>query len=87
MIVKAGLYVNANLERAELRVPFMEWRKAAGDAGSVDATILLENGLVKSVPEFNLSANDLLVQGDVAYSPGGLGIDRLNYKTGFDWPF
>ena len=72
--------VNANLERAELRVPVMEWRKAAGDAGGVDATILLENGLVKSVPEFNLSANDLLVQGDVAYSPGGLGIDRVNLK-------
>ena len=77
---KSRIDVNANLERAELRVPFMEWRKAAGDAGSVDATILLENGLVKSVPEFNLSANDLLVQGDVAYSPGGLGIDRLNLK-------
>lgn len=77
---KSRVDVNANLERAELRVPVMEWRKAAGDAGSVDATILLENGLVKSVPEFNLSAGDLLVQGDVAYSPGGLGIDRVNLK-------
>lgn len=77
---KSRVEVNANLERAELRVPLMEWRKAAGDAGRVDATILLENGLVKSVPEFNLVANDLSVQGDVAYNPGGLGIDRVNLK-------
>ncbi len=77
---KSRVDVNANLERAELRVPLMEWRKAAGDAGRVDATILLENGLVKSVPEFNLVAGDLSVQGDVAYSPGGLGIDRVNLK-------
>jgi len=77
---KSRVDVNANLERAELRVPLMEWRKAAGDAGRVDATILLENGLVKGVPEFNLVADDLSVQGDVAYSPGGLGIDRVNLK-------
>jgi hypothetical protein len=54
--------------------------KGCGRCRRCYATILLENGLVKSVPKFNLSANDLLVQGDVAYSPGGLGIDRVNLK-------
>lgn len=72
--------VNANLARAELRVPVLEWRKAAGDAGWVDVTILLENGLVKSVPSFNVTAGDLKVRGDVTYSPGGLGLDRVNLK-------
>ncbi|MEX0695246.1 MAG: AsmA-like C-terminal domain-containing protein [Rhodospirillales bacterium] len=72
--------VNANLARAELRIPVLEWRKAAGDAGWVDATILLENGLVKSVPNFNVMAGDLSVRGDVVYSPGGLGLDRVNLK-------
>lgn len=72
--------VNANLARAELRVPLMEWRKAAGDAGRVDVTILLENGLIKSVPNFDVLAGDLTVRGDVVYSPGGLGLDRVNLK-------
>ncbi|WNK01230.1 AsmA-like C-terminal domain-containing protein [Thalassospiraceae bacterium LMO-JJ14] len=72
--------VNANLERAELRVPVMEWRKAAGDAGWVDVTILLENGLVKSVPSFNVIAGDLSVKGDVKYAPAGLGLERVNLK-------
>jgi len=72
--------VNANLERAELRVPVMEWRKAAGDAGWVDVTILLENGLVKSVPNFDVVAGDLTVKGDVTYGPAGLGLERVNLK-------
>lgn len=72
--------VNANLQRAELRVPVMEWRKAAGDAGWVDVTILLENGLVKNVPSFNVVAGDLTVKGDVAYGPAGLGLERVNLK-------
>ncbi len=72
--------VNANLERAELRVPVMEWRKAAGDPGWVDVTILLENGLVKSVPSFDVVAGDLTVKGDVKYAPAGLGLERVNLK-------
>ena len=72
--------VNANLARAELRVPVMEWRKAAGDAGWVDVTILLENGLVKSVPNFDVVAGDLTVKGDVKYAPAGLGLERVNLK-------
>lgn len=72
--------VNANLERAELRVPVMEWRKAAGDPGWVDVTILIENGLVKSVPSFDVVAGDLTVKGDVKYAPAGLGLERVNLK-------
>ncbi len=72
--------VNANLARAELRVPVMEWRKAAGDAGWLDVTILLENGLVKNVPSFNVVAGDLSVKGDVKYMPAGLGLERVNLK-------
>lgn len=72
--------VSGNLERAELRVPVMEWRKTAGDAGWFDVTILLENGLVKNVPSFNVTAGDLEVKGDVTYSPGGLGLERVNLK-------
>lgn len=72
--------VNANLERADLRIPVMEWRKAAGDPGWVDVTILLENGLVKSVPSFDVVAGDLTVKGDVKYAPAGLGLERVNLK-------
>ena len=76
----ARLEVGADITRAEIRVPALDWRKDGGDSGHADVTILLENGLIKSVPKFEVTSRDLSVQGDIVYSAGGLGLERVNLK-------
>ena len=70
--------VSADMARAEVNIPELRWRKAPGDPGQASVKILVENGVVKRVPDFEVVAKDLLIRGDVAYSPGGLGLDRVN---------
>lgn len=72
--------VEADLVRAEMKLPMIDWRKAPGDSGWAAVTILIENGLVKSVPSFEVNAGDLLVEGDIEYAPAGLGLERINLK-------
>lgn len=72
--------VEADLVRAEMKLPMIDWRKAPGDSGWGAVTVLIENGLVKSVPSFEVSAGDLHVEGDIEYAPAGLGLERINFK-------
>ncbi len=72
--------IEADLVRAEMKLPMIDWRKASGDSGWAAVTILIENGLVKSVPSFEVNAGDLLVEGDIKYAPAGLGLERINLK-------
>lgn len=72
--------VNADLARAELSLPLLTWHKAIGDSGRANVTILLENGLIKSVPDFQIATGDLSIKGDIVYSPGGIGLERVNLK-------
>lgn len=72
------LEVRTNLSRAEIDVPELDWHKASGAPGRTEVTILIENGLVKRVPAFEVQAGELFLRGDVVYSPGGLGLERVN---------
>ena len=76
----ARLEIGADITRAVIRLPALDWRKDGGDSGHADVTILLENGLIKSVPKFEVASRDLSVQGDIVYSAGGLGLERVNLK-------
>ncbi len=76
----ARLEIGADITRAEIRVPALDWRKDGGDSGHADVTILLENGLIKSVPKFEVESRDLSVKGDIVYGPGGTGMERVNLK-------
>lgn len=72
--------IEADLVRAEMKLPMIDWRKASGESGWAAVTILIENGLVKSVPSFEVNAGDLHVEGDIQYAPAGLGLERINLK-------
>ncbi len=72
------LEVRTNLSRAEIDVPELDWHKSSGEPGRAEVTILIENGLIKRVPSFDVMAGDLFLRGDVVYSPGGLGLERVN---------
>lgn len=72
--------VEADLVRAEMKLPMVDWRKAPGDPGWAAVTVLIENGLIKSVPVFEVNAGDLQVVGDIEYAPAGLGLERINFK-------
>ena len=77
---KGRIEVNTDLARTELKLPLLSWHKAVGDGGWANVTILLENGLIKSVPDFQIGTGDLSIKGDVVYSKGGLGLERVNLK-------
>ena len=72
--------IEADLVRSEMKLPMIDWRKAPGDSGWAAVTILIENGLIKSVPTFEVNAGDLMVEGDIQYAPAGLGLERINLK-------
>lgn len=76
----ARVEIEADLVRAEMKLPMIDWRKAPGDSGWAAVNILIENGLVKSVPSFEVNAGDLVVEGDIQYAPAGLGLERINLK-------
>ena len=71
--------IEADIARAELKVPLFDWRKAPGTPGRAGATILIENNSIKSVPRFEIAAADLDVRGDIVYSPAGTGLERVNF--------
>lgn len=72
------LEVRTNLSRAEIDVPELDWHKSSGDPGRAEVIILIENGLVKRVPSFEVLAGDLFLRGNIMYSAGGLGLERVN---------
>jgi hypothetical protein len=73
------LEVKANLQDAALRLPAFDWKKPAGVAGTVQATVKLRDAMVTEIPLIAVSAADLTVHGRARYAADGTGLETLEF--------
>ena len=76
---KININVKGNLKSAKIDYSFLGLKKNSGVSGEITASIDMEKGIVKNVPNFSLSKPDFNIDGEMSFTPDGK-IKEVNIK-------
>ena len=78
--IDSRLNLNANITQAVISAPALGWEKPKGIQGKAEITVNLSENRIVGIPEFTVTADDLLVTGSAKYALDGTGLERVDFS-------